>query len=470
MAGPWFSATADPDQGLAAYADLAEVTDLSRWTVDDTGWRRLVALLGGSAALGRWLRQRPADLAVVFDDLTPWNDAAIRADIEQRVGGRDQTVAQAVDELRWAYRRHLMRVAVRDLTAPDPAAELESVCAELSGLNDAVASAALAIARSQVPGQEKVRLGVVALGKTGAREVNYLSDVDVLFVAEPALDQGQPVCAPQEAVQIGADLAARMTNICSSYTAAGTIWEVDANLRPEGAAGPLVRSLAGMRAYYTTWASNWEFQAMLKARAMAGDLELAQQFVDLVTPLVWQAAGNAGFVAEAQAMRARVVALIPPGEAGRDIKLSSGGLRDTEFSVQMLQLVHGRSDERLRVAPTLAALGQLVAHGYVGRADGAELDQAYRRQRLLEHRLQLFNLRRTHLMPTDDKALRRLARFCGLKEPAQVVELWRSTAKTVVRLHQKIWRNRGGYAQPFACDFRLQRLGCPVQGVARPDG
>ena len=435
--GRMCSATADPDQAFSAYVDLSAVCDLGRADPADPGWTRLMALLGGSAALGRWLRRRPGDVDVFFDGGEPWGRGDIREDVLQRID--QDTAEEGVDELRWAFRRHMMRIAARDLSSEDPPAIVEAVCEEISDLDDAVVEGAIRLAERSVPGHEKVRFGVVALGKTGAREVNYVSDVDVLYLAEPEFVDGAPLCSPQEAVRIGTQLAAKVTNICSAYTAAGTIWELDANLRPEGAAGPLVRTLAGMRGYYTTWAKNWEFQAMLKARAMAGDLELAQEFVDMVSPLVWTAAEHKGFVAEAQAMRARVVALIPPTEAGREIKLSAGGLRDTEFSVQMLQLVHGRADERLRVPATLPALGALVAYGYVGRADGAELDKAYRFQRLLEHRLQVYSMRRTHLMPDDERALRRLARSVGMKDGVQVMSAWRSSAKTVLKLHQKIY-------------------------------
>jgi glutamate-ammonia-ligase adenylyltransferase len=432
---------ADPDQGLAALADLIDVQPSLAQGVDarDEGWIQVMALLGASMALGRWLRQRPNDVEVVLGDVSPWSAADIAADIQRRVQAVALDPVAACDELRWAYRRHLMRVAARDLTAPEPEQILARTCEELADLDDAVIQMAWVLARVMVPGADQVDLGVVALGKTGAREANYLSDVDVIFVAEPARSDGEALCSPQQAQRIGEQWAARITSICSAYTAAGSIWEVDANLRPEGASGPLVRTLAGMRTYYTTWAQNWEFQAMLKARPMAGDLDLAQGFVDLVSPLVWSAAEHEGFVSQAQAMRARVVSLIPASEANRDIKLSAGGLRDTEFSVQMLQLVHGRSDERLRVTPTLEALARLVAHGYVGRADGTQLDQAYRFQRLLEHRLQLFGLRRTHMMPTDERGLRRLARSVGLRDADQVGQAWSDSAKTVLRLHQRLY-------------------------------
>ena len=235
---------------------------------------------------------------------------------------------------------------------------MPGVADELSDLADATLEAALAIARAKV-GEERLqtRLAVVGLGKCGAQELNYVSDVDVLFVAEPALDEdGEPLISNDAAITTATRMAAELTRICSAHTKAGTIWEVDAALRPEGKAGQLVRTLASHQTYYEKWAKTWEFQAMLKARPSAGDLELGQAFVDMVAPMVWAAAERENFVSDTQAMRKRVVAHIPARDAGREIKLGEGGLRDVEFSVQLLQLVHGRADERLRLRATLEAL------------------------------------------------------------------------------------------------------------------
>ena len=256
------------------------------------------------------------------------------------------------DGLRLAYRAMILRIAARDLCAPEPIEAMPQVADELSDLADATLEAALAIARAKVGDNAlKTRLAVVGLGKCGAQELNYVSDVDVLFVAEPALDSdGEPLLASDAAITTATRMAAELTRICSAHTKAGTIWEVDANLRPEGRSGQLVRTLASHETYYQKWAKTWEFQAMLKARPSAGDLELGQAFVDMVAPLVWTSAERENFVSDSQAMRKRVVAHIPARDAGRELKLGEGGLRDVEFSVQILQLVHGRADERLRVA------------------------------------------------------------------------------------------------------------------------
>lgn len=440
------SGSADPDLALAGFDRLASsVPDAFAALADDEAWGvRTARVLGASAAFGRHLSAHPGDVEVLRDDVSERDEAALRAELLDAVGA-DPSVVEAVasgtpDDLRLAYRRALLRTAARDLTAPEPADAVESVARELSALADAVVEAGLALARAEVPGWETVRLAVIALGKCGARELNYVSDVDVLYIAEPALGvAGEPVVSASEAVALASKIVASLSRTTSAHSAAGTIWPLDAALRPEGKAGPLVRTLASMRAYYERWAKDWEFQAMLKARPMAGDLHLAQDFVDMVWPLVWQVGGHDDFVPAVQAMRKRVISLIPAKEADAEIKLGAGGLRDTEFSVQLLQLVHGRSDARLRLRGTFEGLAALVQHGYVGREDGARLDAAYRFQRVLEHRVQLSQLRRTHLFPADAETRRTLARSLRLPDGDAVADAYQASKRRVLSLHQRLF-------------------------------
>ncbi len=224
-------------------------------------------------------------------------------------------------------------------------------------------------------------------------------------------------------------------------------FEVDANLRPEGRQGALVRTLDGHLTYYRRWAKTWEFQALLKARPVAGDPELGAAYAEAVAPLVWSATGRDDFVADVQAMRRRVEEHIRPDHAARELKLGPGGLRDVEFAVQLLQLVHGRTDEDLRSPSTLEALAALADGGYVGREDGANLAASYRFLRLLEHRLQLQRMRRTHLLPAadDTAALRWLARAARLRPDGRhdvvgvLTAEWTRNARRVRRLHEKLF-------------------------------
>jgi glutamate-ammonia-ligase adenylyltransferase len=307
----------------------------------------------------------------------------------------------------------------------------------------------------------------MAMGKTGGHELNYVSDVDVIFVYEPC--EGADDSA---AIAAATRLASAVMRICREHTREGTIWEVDANLRPEGSSGPLVRSLSSHVAYYERWATTWEFQALLKARYAAGDEELAQGYLDALSPMIWMASTRDNFVTDVRAMRRRVIDNIPSNHRDRQLKLGAGGLRDVEFAVQLLQLVHGRADESLRSPTTLLALRALMEGGYVGRRDGAAMEEAYEFLRTLEHRIQLYKLRRSHIVPEDPEDLRRIGRSMGFRQsPAEsLTKEWQAHRRIVRRLHEKLFYQPlleavaslptdGLRLTPLAAEQRLTALG-----------
>ena len=339
-----FERVADRDQALEALERLwhADPQLFGRIVSDESWLLRVLLVLGGSTALAQTLTRHPEEALWLEHAPEARGADGWRAFFEDRVAPVGGVAEGNGDALRLANRVALIEIACRDLAAENPVDLVHDIAAELSHVADAVLEMSLAYARAEVPGWEKTRLAVLAMGKTGAQELNYISDVDVVYVAEPADGVGA-----DEAVAIGSRIAAAQARICSAHTAEGTIWQVDAALRPEGKAGPLVRTLDSCRAYYEKWAKNWEFQAMLKARPAAGDLALGEAFVELISPLVWCAGERPGFLSEVRAMRARVISLLPARQADAEIKLGEGGLRDTEFSVQLLQLVHGRADDRL---------------------------------------------------------------------------------------------------------------------------
>ena len=445
------ASAADPDAAvvrLAAVVTAARTAGADAYLVDalredEVLRRRLIAVLGASQALADHLVRIPEN----WHGLRPLEDvrptaAGLRRSMLLQVAADPadpapvtrQGVRQATDMLRLAYRNHLLVLAARDVADN---ADVSDVAAELADLAGATLEAALAIARADLgEAAGRCRLAVVAMGKCGGRELNYASDVDVVFVAEPTEGVDE-----QAALAAATTLASTLMRICSASTAEGTIWPVDAGLRPEGKAGPLVRSLASHVAYYQRWAKTWEFQALLKARPVAGDLLLGRAYVQAVSPLVWSASERPDFVTDVQQMRRRVVGTLPAAASHRELKLGPGGLRDVEFAVQLLQLVHGRTDESVRSPNTLEALEDLSTFGYVGRADAAELDRAYRFLRTVEHRLQLERLRRTHVMPEDPADLRRLGRSLGMRsDPAAELDReWRRHAREVRRLHEKLF-------------------------------
>ncbi|MGH3164441.1 MAG: bifunctional [glutamine synthetase] adenylyltransferase/[glutamine synthetase]-adenylyl-L-tyrosine phosphorylase, partial [Trebonia sp.] len=415
---------------------------------EDAGFReRLVAVLGVSKALADHLARHPADYEILCgpEAARRPRPAEIRAELLAAASadqGADEGADQSADQgagsvalLTAAYRRRVLHLAARDLTG---LATVDEVVEELADIAAGVCEAALAIARAEFPADAPpASLAVIAMGKCGARELNYASDVDVIFVAD---DNSNMRAATR--------LAAGMIRACELVTPEGSIFPVDPNLRPEGRDGALVRTLASHLAYYDRWAKTWEFQALLKARPVAGDTDLGQRYEEAVAPLVWEAAQRDHFVGDVQAMRRRVIDNIPKNMAGRELKLGPGGLRDIEFAVQLLQLVHGRTDESLRVPATLPALAALAAGGYVGRADADDLAESYRFLRRAEHLLQLYQLRRTHTLPEDPAVLRRLGRamrFSYIQNGPMVppeeafTATWRTHAIRVRHLHEKLF-------------------------------
>lgn len=445
----------DPDLALRALVRMCEELG-DGWSELErrlrTGKRlrgRLFGLLGSSIALGDHLVAKPERWRLL--DTTTVRLATRDELIERLLSAVDAVPEEGENAaallyragivgpeagrvLREAYRNELAVLAALDVAAvveDEPVLPYREVGEHLADLADAAVTAALAVAvATTFPNKPcPVRLAVIAMGKCGARELNYVSDVDVVFVAEPADTK-----------------AARLAGELMRFASA-TFFEVDAALRPEGKQGELVRSLDSHLAYYQRWAKTWEFQALLKGRPMTGDLDLGRRYREAVAPLIWTASERADFVTDTQAMRRRVEENVPQEMREREIKLGYGGLRDVEFAVQLLQLVHGRLDEALHEQNTLDALAALARGGYVGRDDAANLTASYEFLRVIEHRLQLERLTRTHTLPpdTDEEAMRWLARSAhirpdGRNDAAGVLreELRRNTLR-VRRLHQKLF-------------------------------
>ncbi|WP_181273794.1 bifunctional [glutamine synthetase] adenylyltransferase/[glutamine synthetase]-adenylyl-L-tyrosine phosphorylase [Brevibacterium oceani] len=410
---------------------------------------RLLAVMGTSEAMVDHLVRHPDSLPLLLAPdpflLIETPDASavsLRASLLGALGADPDDPApragvagdDGIRVLRRTYRDAVLRLVADDLSAESPEDIVEHVMAALSDLAAAALDAALAIARAELDEAGSVRLAVIALGKTGARELNYVSDVDVVFVLDSRTDE--------EGRRLATELAQRVRGILSDAGGEPALWEVDTALRPEGKAGALVRTLSEFEHYYDEIAHNWEFQALLKARPVAGDAEVGEWFSQSLLPLVWKAATRTGFIDGIRAMRRRVVDLIPAAEAPRQIKLGRGGLRDVEFSAQLLQLVHGRTDEEIRTPNTLVALGELGEHGYIGQQDASVFSTAYRFMRVVEHRVQIPRMMRNALIPDDDAKLRILARSVfrsGSRTGARLEEARRDYARQVTRLHEQIF-------------------------------
>lgn len=463
---------ANPDQALLLLIRLTERADAIRPLLTSEGSQEqlvaLLRLLGASEALGEFLIRRPEHIDLVLEPdaaaasapastgLDTHPDEALqvlRRLLLESVGADPQaatptaqlTGKDAAAALRTCYRRQVAAVAIQDLMSPDPRGVQPVVSRWLADAAAAALDAALAVARTEV-GEKfdpdtvaDVGFAVVGMGKCGARELNYVSDVDVIFV-HCGTDE-------QDSYQVAEALATGISVQINHPAPEPGLWEVDANLRPEGKDGALSRTVESHLEYYRRWAHTWEFQALLKARHIAGDAELAQQYLTGVSPMVWDASSRDGFVEQVRSMRSRVMDNIALRDKEREIKLGAGGLRDVEFSVQLLQLVHGKTDENLHVHGTEDAITALRDGVYIGRSDAEELANAYRYLRLLEHRIQLMHMRRTHLMPEDPEQLRTLARAIEPRQrpttrvmtAEQLQEVWVATRRKVQQLHRQIF-------------------------------
>ncbi|GAA4472167.1 bifunctional [glutamine synthetase] adenylyltransferase/[glutamine synthetase]-adenylyl-L-tyrosine phosphorylase [Enteractinococcus fodinae] len=460
----------DPDMALLLLIRLIERDPSVAQLVADEQAHPLLRLLGASEALGEFLIRRSEHLDIFRDpDVTTapacggltdaegnLRDAAeqlraimlraVDADPEAEVPVANLTGKDASVALRIQYRRQLVAITVEDLIAADPVALQPIVSVWLSDLATATLEAALAVSRAETQqryeASDDVQLVVIAMGKCGARELNYFSDVDVIF----AHDVVEGSLLSREAVaDIAGDLASGISTVINQPAREPALWEVDTNLRPEGQDGVLSRTVTSHLEYYQRWAHTWEFQALLKARPVAGDLELGQRYLDALSPMVWQASTREGFVRQVQRMRNRVIDHISHDQRQREIKLGPGGLRDVEFPAQLLQLVHGKTDPELRVRATEDALEALQAGSYIGPSDAQVMTNNYRFLRLLEHRIQLVQMRRTHMMPDDEDELRTLARAIRSmqqdwpKDAAQLVKAWKATVRSNRTLFEQIF-------------------------------
>ncbi|MEY2449660.1 MAG: [glutamine synthetase] adenylyltransferase / [glutamine synthetase]-adenylyl-L-tyrosine [Acidimicrobiaceae bacterium] len=359
-------------------------------------------LRNASRSLGRLLDTDP-DAHAVLGDLDR------RAPVD----------ASSVDGLvRWK-RHEFLRIAARDLLRVDA---FELVAAALAAMAADVLDASVHLAGGE-------GLAVIGMGKLGGRELNYASDVDVMLVSDGERDPA----VVERSARAAIDIARRC-------------FRVDMNLRPEGRNGALVRTRPSYEAYWERWAEPWEFQALLKARFVGGDQSLGTAFEASAASHLWARPFTAESIRAVRAMKVRAEADVARrGLSDRELKLGPGGIRDVEFAVQLLQLVHGGVDEELRTPTTLTALAELADAGYVGRHDADQLAAAYRHLRTVEHRLQLDDEQQVHAIPEDELAQDHLAHVLGYNGTVeasaaeQFLRELRHHQRTVRAIHERLW-------------------------------
>ena len=389
-----------------------------------------VALLGFSTAAADFLVAHPEETPAVLAG-RPMDrqalDAEAAADVE-RLGPEAG--------LRRFRRRAVWRLAARDLQGAD----VEDVVGEMTAIAEALLESSV---RGAGGG-----LVVLGMGKLGGRELNYASDVDVIFVHAGEQEDGVRA-------------ARAVMALLSEPTADGIAVRVDADLRPEGRSGPLSRSVASTLEYYRRHAATWERQALVKARPVAGDLDLGLRLVEVLAPVIYPEHLEASAIDDVRSMKVRLEEYVRArGKEATEVKRGRGGIRDVEFAVQLLQIVHGRRDPALRHTGTLPALAALADEGYVARSDATALADSYRFLRALEHRLQLHRETQTHDLPGDDASQRRIARSLGLDGPDALRAVYGEHTGVVRGLHERL------FYRPLLEAFAGPRV--PRPGLERP--
>ena len=385
----------------------------------------LCLILGASDGLAEFLFRHPEHLALCAEKV------ALPKLADAHAGAIDRST------LRVSYLSVLLKIALYDLSHPPTVLTVRQVTAALSDLADQTIMAAISIAKDELLAENRVTqeqlddlsFAVIAMGKAGARELNYLSDVDVIYVADGKFDSY---------LDTATKLATQLARVLDEPGIEPGIWQLDPNLRPEGKQGALVRSLEGHRGYYEKWAEPWEFQALLKARFVAGDQNLGDRYICAIKPLIWSQPNRSSIVESARHLRKRVLDQIPPAEREIEIKLGRGGLRDVEFTAQLMQLVHGVSDESLRVMDTFSALDNLADSGLLSRLDRDSFRDGYAFLRAVEHRVQLSRLRRTHLFPAQESDQRRIARAMGMSH-SELLERYSAVRGQIAQLHDSVF-------------------------------
>jgi len=355
--------------------------------------------------------------------------AAMTALAQVRPGARKAAVASA---LRQAKRQVALVCALADIGGQWT---LEQVTGALSSLAEATLGLAMAHLLRAAHDAGELALAnpdnpapgggftVLGMGKLGARELNYSSDIDLVLLFDPAAPIYTDRTADHAMVGFAARIARGLVGLMETRDADGYVFRTDLRLRPDPAATPPAIAITNAITYYESMGQNWERAAMIKARPVAGDLALGWSFLDAIRPFVWRRGLDFAAVADIQAMKRRIDehkggALSPGSDpvariAGHNVKLGEGGIREIEFLVQTLQLVWGGRDPGLRDRTTLGALRLLTRAGHVPRRAARELEAAYRFLRQVEHRLQMINDRQTHVLPDKPGDLTRIAVFLG---------------------------------------------------------
>lgn len=368
--------------------------------------------------------------------------------------GAVPTAEELMAALRRMKRREILRIAARDLLG---LADLSATAAALADLAEAALEGAFrgVDARlAQAHGAPSAEFAVLGMGKLGGRELNFSSDVDLIYLAS-SFDGETPGQKRISYEVYFTRLAEGITRAMGAVTADGFVFRVDLRLRPEGSVGGLVVPLRQAEVYYEAWGQTWERAALIKARPVAGSRALGDAFLRMVEPFVFRRYLDFTAIEEIRALKRRIDAeLRRGGQANSNVKLGVGGIREIEFFVQAIQLIHGGRTPAVRRRGTLPALDALASRGLVRERDAKALADAYVFLRTVEHRIQVVAERQTHLLPSAPEETARLARRLGFSGPEPFRARLAEVTSTVSGIYRSLFRE----AEESAEDSRWQEV------------
>jgi glutamate-ammonia-ligase adenylyltransferase len=430
------AAAPDPTLALASWERLLDVTPDAAVAaqVSPTELTALFMVLGSSQGLVNTLLAAGEGWFHLFRQCA----GAQRRDAADHARELDAARPAAWDDflerLRHLRHREYLRIGMADLTghyAVDTTmTELSALAAGLFVAADHWACRALSeqygsLCAAPDKDPSTTAFVVLGMGKLGGSELNFSSDVDVVYLCED--DTGETAGGPRgrlNAREYFTRMAELITRALQEVTPAGFAFRVDLRLRPDGINGPIVNSVRNALLYYESYGQTWERTALIQARPIAGSIEVGEQFLREVRPFVYRRYLDYTTVADMKEMKARVEAQLGKKAGRGNVKLGRGGIREIEFLVQVLQLIHGGRDEGVRGGGSLATLGRLVAGGYLPADEGEALMRAYRFLRNVEHKIQILHERQTHSVPADAREQETLARRLGYAGTDAVKQLW----------------------------------------------
>ncbi|MFI5394669.1 MAG: bifunctional [glutamate--ammonia ligase]-adenylyl-L-tyrosine phosphorylase/[glutamate--ammonia-ligase] adenylyltransferase [Candidatus Binatia bacterium] len=444
-------AAADPAMALAGWERLLEVTadPAVIATLNAEELSALCVLLGGSQPLSNTLQALGAGWLTLFRECYAARTRTA-ADHERELRAAiDEPWETFSSQLRQLRHRQYLRIGLADLTGRYP---VETTMAELSELAAGLFAAACQWARRTLrdqyddfPSRSSPDSGlgtpdsfvVLAMGKLGGGELNFSSDVDVMYLyASESQQTGGGPRGTLQAREFFTRLAELVTRALQEVTPSGFAFRVDLRLRPEGVNGPIVNALNDALVYYEAYGQTWERSALIQARPIAGEMELGERFLREMRPFVYRRYLDYATIADMKEMKARVETQLGKKVGRGNVKLGRGGIREIEFLVQVLQLVHGGRDERVRGLGSLPTLAKLTEAGYLPADEGQALVQAYRFLRNVEHKIQIVHQRQTHMVPSDVHEQETLARRLGYRGDDAVAQMWADLTQHTERVRR----------------------------------